>query len=47
MGDAIVWATIVSLLSAFNIAKAKDEFGKEVEISEPLFMDGVVRCRLL
>ncbi|KAF8158909.1 cytochrome P450 [Mycena galopus ATCC 62051] len=31
--DATVWITVVSILSAFNIAKAKDEkTGKEIEI---------------
>ncbi|KAJ6508461.1 cytochrome P450 [Mycena sanguinolenta] len=40
--DATVWATIVTVLSTFNIAKAKDETGKEIEI-EPVFADGMVR----
>ncbi|KAF8158964.1 cytochrome P450 [Mycena galopus ATCC 62051] len=40
--DATVWATIVSVLSTFNIAKAKNEAGKEIEI-EPVFTDGLVR----
>ncbi|KAF7365051.1 Cytochrome p450 [Mycena venus] len=40
--DAIVWATIVSVLSTFNIAKAKDEAGKEFNI-DPVFTDGAVR----
>ncbi|KAF7348401.1 hypothetical protein MSAN_01794100 [Mycena sanguinolenta] len=39
--DATVWATIVSVLSTFDIAKTKDETGKEIEI-EPVFADGVV-----
>jgi len=39
--DATVWATIVSVLSTFNIAKAKNEAGKEIEI-EPVFTDGLV-----
>ncbi|KAF8158971.1 cytochrome P450, partial [Mycena galopus ATCC 62051] len=39
--DATVWASIVSVLSTFNIAKAKDETGKEVEI-EPAFTDGFI-----
>ncbi|KAF7348404.1 hypothetical protein MSAN_01794400 [Mycena sanguinolenta] len=38
--DATVWATIVSVLSTFDIAKAKDEMGKEIEI-EPVFADGI------
>ncbi|KAJ7366653.1 cytochrome P450 [Mycena albidolilacea] len=38
--DAAVWATIVSILSTFNIAKAKDASGKEIEI-EIEFTDGM------
>ncbi|KAF7348421.1 O-methylsterigmatocystin oxidoreductase [Mycena sanguinolenta] len=37
--DATVWATIVSVLSTFDIAKAKNEAGKEIEI-KPEFTDG-------
>ncbi|KAJ6508628.1 cytochrome P450 [Mycena sanguinolenta] len=40
--DAVVWATIVSVLSTFDIAKAKDAAGKEIEI-EPVYMDGILR----
>ncbi|KAF8208093.1 cytochrome P450 [Mycena galopus ATCC 62051] len=40
--DATVWATIVSVLSTFNIAKAQDETGKEIEI-ELAFTDGLIR----
>ncbi|KAF7348420.1 hypothetical protein MSAN_01796300 [Mycena sanguinolenta] len=39
--DATVWATIVSVLSTFDIAKAKDETGKEIEI-ELVFADGML-----
>jgi len=39
--DATVWATIVSVLSAFNIAKAKDETGEEIEI-QPALQDGLI-----
>ncbi|KAF7348394.1 Cytochrome P450 [Mycena sanguinolenta] len=39
--DATAWAAIVSVLSTFDIAKAKDENGKEIEI-EPVFADGLV-----
>ncbi|KAF7348389.1 O-methylsterigmatocystin oxidoreductase [Mycena sanguinolenta] len=39
--DATVWATIVSVLSTFDIGKAKDETGKEIGI-EPIFADGAV-----
>ncbi|KAF7348383.1 hypothetical protein MSAN_01792300 [Mycena sanguinolenta] len=38
---ATVWATIVSVLSTFDIAKAKDETGKEIEI-DSVFTDGLV-----
>ncbi|KAF7346415.1 putative cytochrome P450 [Mycena sanguinolenta] len=41
--DATVWATIVSVLSTFNIAKAKDASGKEIDI-DPEYSDGLVRC---
>ncbi|KAJ6466260.1 cytochrome P450 [Mycena sanguinolenta] len=39
--DATVWATIVSVLSTFNIAKAKDATGKEINI-DPKYSDGLV-----
>ncbi|KAF7357550.1 O-methylsterigmatocystin oxidoreductase [Mycena sanguinolenta] len=39
--DATVWATIVSVLSTFNIAKAKDVTGKEIDI-DPKYSDGLV-----
>jgi hypothetical protein len=40
--DATVWATIVSVLSTFNIAKAKDAAGHEIDI-DPNYSDGLVR----
>ncbi|KAJ7928082.1 cytochrome P450 [Mycena leptocephala] len=39
--DATVWASIVSILSAFNITKDKDATGKEIEI-DPIYSDGLV-----
>ncbi|KAF7357563.1 O-methylsterigmatocystin oxidoreductase [Mycena sanguinolenta] len=39
--DATVWATIVSVLSTFNIVKAKDSAGKEIDI-DPKYSDGLV-----
>ncbi|KAF7346388.1 O-methylsterigmatocystin oxidoreductase [Mycena sanguinolenta] len=39
--DASVWGTIVSVLSTFNIAKAKDASGKEIDI-DPQYSDGVI-----
>ncbi|KAF8147294.1 cytochrome P450 [Mycena galopus ATCC 62051] len=39
--DATVWATIVSVLSTFNIAKAKDAAGNEIEI-DPTYSDGFI-----
>ncbi|KAJ6622792.1 cytochrome P450 [Mycena sp. CBHHK59/15] len=36
-----IWATIVSVLSVFNIAKAKDSKGNEIEI-DPIFSDGLI-----
>ncbi|KAJ6466258.1 cytochrome P450 [Mycena sanguinolenta] len=39
--DATVWAGIVSVLSTFNIAKAKDATGKEIDI-DPKYSDGLI-----
>jgi len=39
--DATVWATIVSVLSTFNIAKAKDAAGNEIDI-DPNYSDGFI-----
>ncbi|KAJ6508728.1 cytochrome P450 [Mycena sanguinolenta] len=39
--DASVWATIVSVLSTYNIAKAKDDTGKEIDI-DPGYSDGMI-----
>ncbi|KAJ7366935.1 cytochrome P450 [Mycena albidolilacea] len=39
--DAIVWAAIVSVLSTFNIAPAKDANGNEIEI-DANYSDGLV-----
>ncbi|KAJ6508464.1 cytochrome P450-like protein, partial [Mycena sanguinolenta] len=39
--DATVWATIVSVLSTFDIAQAKDDNGNMIEI-ELAFSDGLV-----
>ncbi|KAF7346386.1 O-methylsterigmatocystin oxidoreductase [Mycena sanguinolenta] len=39
--DATVWATIVSVLSMFNIAKAKDDTGKEIDI-DPNYSDAMI-----
>ncbi|KAJ6466567.1 cytochrome P450 [Mycena vitilis] len=39
--DASVWAAIVSILASFDIAKAKDATGQEIEI-EPAFSDKLV-----
>ncbi|KAF7348397.1 O-methylsterigmatocystin oxidoreductase [Mycena sanguinolenta] len=40
--DATVWATILTVLTTFDIAKAKDDTGEETEI-ETVFADGLVR----
>ncbi|KAF8139542.1 cytochrome P450 [Mycena galopus ATCC 62051] len=40
--DAIIWATFASVLSTFNIAKAKDAAGNEIDI-DPTYSDGLVR----
>ncbi|KAJ6508848.1 cytochrome P450 [Mycena sanguinolenta] len=39
--DTTVWATIVSVLATFNIAKAKDVTGKEIDI-DPKYSDGAI-----
>ncbi|KAF7357537.1 O-methylsterigmatocystin oxidoreductase [Mycena sanguinolenta] len=39
--DATIWATIVSVLSTFNIEKAKDATGKEINI-DPKYSDGLI-----
>ncbi|KAF7357518.1 O-methylsterigmatocystin oxidoreductase [Mycena sanguinolenta] len=39
--DATIWATIVSVLSTFNITKAKDATGKEINI-DPKYSDGLL-----
>lgn len=38
-----VWLVIVSTLAAFNIRKAKDEFGNEAEISDDYDVYGLVQ----
>ncbi|KAJ7505254.1 hypothetical protein B0H11DRAFT_412053 [Mycena galericulata] len=40
--DTTVWATIVSVLSAFNIARAKDAEGLDINI-DPVYSDGFIR----
>jgi len=39
--DAAVWATVVSVLSMFNIAKAKDAAGNEIDI-DPEYTDTLI-----
>jgi len=39
--DASVWCTIVSVLATFDIAKAKDANGNEIDI-DPVYSDGLV-----
>lgn len=34
IADASLWATVVSLLAVFDIAKAKDENGNNIEVKE-------------
>ncbi|KAJ7505167.1 cytochrome P450 [Mycena galericulata] len=38
--DATLWATIVSVLSAFDIQKAKDAAGNDIDI-DPVYSDGL------
>ncbi|KAF7374506.1 O-methylsterigmatocystin oxidoreductase [Mycena sanguinolenta] len=40
--DATLWATFVSVLSTFTIAKAKDNTGKEIEIDPDLYSDALI-----
>jgi len=40
VADASVWAGIVSMLAVFNIRKAKDEQGKDIEV-EPQWTTGL------
>ncbi|KAJ6466267.1 cytochrome P450 [Mycena sanguinolenta] len=41
--DATIWATIVSVLSTFNIAKAKDATGKDIDVDPNLkYSDGLI-----
>ncbi|KAF7374551.1 O-methylsterigmatocystin oxidoreductase [Mycena sanguinolenta] len=40
--DATLWAAFVSILATFNIAKAKDDTGKEIEIDPNSYSDGLV-----
>ncbi|KAJ6621897.1 cytochrome P450 [Mycena sp. CBHHK59/15] len=41
VADATVWAAVVSVLSTFNIATAKDATGKDIDI-DPAYSDGLV-----
>ncbi|KAF7364917.1 O-methylsterigmatocystin oxidoreductase [Mycena venus] len=40
--DATVWAAMVSILATFNIAKAKDSAGNEIDIDLDNYSDGLV-----
>ncbi|KAI6120022.1 hypothetical protein EDD16DRAFT_1578902 [Pisolithus croceorrhizus] len=40
--DDSLWAAAAVILSTFRFEKAKDAFGKEIEV-EPVFRHGVVR----
>ncbi|KAF7364916.1 O-methylsterigmatocystin oxidoreductase [Mycena venus] len=40
--DAAVWAAMVSILATFNIAKAKDSAGNEIDIDLDNYSDGLV-----
>jgi hypothetical protein len=37
-----MWLTIVSILACFNIGKAKDEFGNEIEFDDSFDKSGIV-----
>ncbi|KAF7374525.1 O-methylsterigmatocystin oxidoreductase [Mycena sanguinolenta] len=40
--DATLWITFASVLATFNIAKAKDDSGKEIEIDPDFYSDGSI-----
>ncbi|KAF7374507.1 O-methylsterigmatocystin oxidoreductase [Mycena sanguinolenta] len=40
--DATLWATFVSVLATFNIAKAKDDTGEEIEIDPSFYSDALI-----
>jgi len=40
--DATVWAAMVSVLSTFNIAKARDSAGNEIDIDSNNYSDGFI-----
>lgn len=42
-GDASVWATIVSVLAVFELAKGKDAAGNEIGIDPDNYGGGLVR----
>ncbi|KIJ14474.1 hypothetical protein PAXINDRAFT_24300, partial [Paxillus involutus ATCC 200175] len=43
MAEQTVWAAIVFVLATFRIAKAKNEFGEEIDVN-PGFTNGLARC---
>jgi hypothetical protein len=45
MADETVWLAIASFLAVFNLTKAKDDVGRDIEVDANAFTgDGVVRC---
>jgi len=42
MADSILWLTLACLLSVFNLSKAKDDNGREIDIDEEAFLDSFV-----
>jgi cytochrome P450 len=42
MADSILWLTLACLLSVFNLSKAKDDNGREIEIDDEAFLDSFV-----
>lgn len=41
LAEASVWIAMVTILAAFNVNKAKDEFGNDIDV-EPGFTPGVI-----
>ncbi|KAJ6512887.1 cytochrome P450 [Mycena sanguinolenta] len=42
IADATLWAALVSILSMFTIAKAKDDTGEEIEIDPDFYSDALI-----
>lgn len=43
LADASIWIAMVSILAVFDMNKAKDEFGREIDVV-PEYTPGVIMC---